>query len=157
MPKVLVIYYSRSGNTEKMAKAVAEGAQSNQNVTVDLNYHIEAEELASYDAILVGTPTYNTQMPIDLKNLFEEASTKQINLKNKISSAFGSYGWSGEAPQTVIEILKKFEMQVIEPPIRGKNSPDQKVLDACIDLGQADSDGFLHFCFRNLFSIFDFI
>ena len=136
MPKILVIYYSRSGNTEKMAKAVAEGAQSNQNVTVDLNYRIEAEELASYDAILVGTPTYNTQMPIDLKNLFEEASTKQINLKNKISSAFGSYGWSGEAPQAVIEILKKFEMQVIEPPIRAKYIPDQKALDACMDLGK---------------------
>jgi NAD(P)H dehydrogenase (quinone) len=56
MPKVLVIYYSRSGNTEKMAKAVAEGAKSNQNVAVDLNYHIEAEELSNYDAILVGTP-----------------------------------------------------------------------------------------------------
>jgi flavodoxin I len=136
MPKVLVIYYSRSGNTEKMAKAVAEGAKSYQNVAVDLNYHIEAEELASYDAILVGTPTYHTQMPIDFKNLFEEVSTKHINLKNKVGSAFGSYGWSGEAPQAVSEILKKFEMQVIETPIRAKYKPDQQALDACIDLGR---------------------
>jgi len=136
MPKVLVIYYSRSGNTEKMAKAVAEGAKSIQNVAVDLSYHIEAEELTNYDAILVGTPTYNAQMPIDFKNLFEEASAKQINLKGKIGSAFGSYGWSGEAPQAVIEILKKLEMKVIEPPIRSKNSPDQKTLDACIELGK---------------------
>jgi flavodoxin I len=136
MSKVLVIYYSRSGNTEKMAKAVAEGAQSNQNVTVDLNYHIEAEELSSYDAILVGTPTYHTQMPIDFKNLFEEVSTKHINLKNKVGSAFGSYGWSGEAPQAVSEILKKFEMQVIEPPIRAKYKPDQQALEACMDLGR---------------------
>jgi flavodoxin I len=136
MPKVLIIYYSRSGNTEKMAKAVAEGAQSNQNVTVDLNYHIEAEELSSYDAILVGTPTYHTQMPIDFKNLFEEVSTKHINLKNKVGSAFGSYGWSGEAPQAVSEILKKFEMQVIEPPIRAKYKPDQQALEACMDLGR---------------------
>ena len=136
MPKVLVIYYSRSGNTEKMAKAVAEGAKTIQNVAVDLNYHIDAEELASYDAILVGTPTYNTQMPIDFKNLFEEVSTKHINLKNKVGSAFGSYGWSGEAPQAVSEILKKFEMQVIEPPIRAKYKPDQQVLEACMDLGR---------------------
>jgi flavodoxin I len=136
MSKVLVIYYSRSGNTEKMAKAVAEGAQSNQNVTVDLNYHIEAEELSSYDAILVGTPTYHTQMPIDFKNLFEEVSTKHINLKNKVGSAFGSYGWSGEAPQAVSEILKKFEMQVIEPPIRAKYKPDQQALEACMNLGR---------------------
>jgi flavodoxin I len=136
MPKILVIYYSRSGNTEKMAKAVVEGAKSNQKVIVDLNYHVEAEELANYDAILVGTPTYHAQMPIDFKNLFEEAATKQINLRNKIGSAFGSYGWSGEAPQAVAEILKKFEMQVIEPPIRAKYGPDQKVLDSCMDLGK---------------------
>jgi flavodoxin I len=137
MSKVLVIYYSRSGNTEKMAKAVVEGAKSNQNVAVDLSYHVEAEELGSYDAIIVGTPTYRTQMPIEIKNLFEEASAKQINLKNKIGSAFGSYGWSGEAPQAVIEILKKFEMQVIEPPIRAKYNPDQKTLEACLELGKA--------------------
>jgi flavodoxin I len=136
MPKVLVIYYSRSGNTEKMANAVAEGAKSIQNVDVDLSYHIEAEELASYDAILVGTPTYNAQMPIDFKNLFEDVATKKLDLKNKIGSAFGSYGWSGEAPQAVIEILKKLEMHVVEPPIRAKYKPDQQALDACIDLGK---------------------
>jgi flavorubredoxin len=136
MPKVLVIYYSRSGNTEKMANAVAEGAKSIQNIDVDLNYHIKPEELTNYDAVLVGAPTYRAEMPIDFKNLFEEASTKKINLKGKIGSAFGSYGWSGEAPQAVNEILKKFEMQVIEPPIRAKYKPDQQVLDACIDLGK---------------------
>ena len=119
-----------------MAKAVAEGAKNSPNITVDLSYHIEAEALADYDAILVGSPTYNTQMPIDFKNLFEDASAKQINLKNKIGSAFGSYGWSGEAPQAVIEILKKFGIQVIEPPIRAKYSPDRKTLDACVDLGK---------------------
>jgi flavodoxin I len=136
MPKVLVIYYSRSGNTEKMAKAVAEGAKTIQNVTVDLNYHMDAEELTDYDAILVGTPTYNAQMPIDFKNLFEDVATRKINLKSKIGGAFGSYGWSGEAPQAVVEILKKLEMQVIEPPIRAKYKPDQQALDACIDLGK---------------------
>jgi flavodoxin I len=136
MPKILVIYYSRTGNTEKMANAVAEGAKSIQNVDVDLNYHIDAEELTIYDAILVGTPTYHTQMPIDFQNLFEDVAAKKINLKSKIGSAFGSYGWSGEAPQAVIELLKKLEMQVIEPPIRAKYKPDQQTLDACIDLGK---------------------
>ncbi len=119
-----------------MAKAVAEGAKSNQNIAVDLSYHIDVEELANYDAILIGTPTYHAEMPIDFKNLLGEASAKQINLKDKIGSAFGSYGWSGEAPQAVIEILKKLGMQVIEPPIRAKYNPDQKALDACVDLGK---------------------
>ena len=54
MKKILVLYYSRTGNTEKMAKAVAEGAQSSSNVEVELSYHVDAESLSCYDAILVG-------------------------------------------------------------------------------------------------------
>ena len=41
MKKVLVLYYSRSGNTEKMAKAVAEGAQSVSDTAVELSYHVD--------------------------------------------------------------------------------------------------------------------
>ncbi len=52
-------------------------------------------------------------MPVDFKNLFEEAAVKGINLKGKMGAAFGSYGWSGEAPKLILEIMKyKFEMQV---------------------------------------------
>ena len=55
MKKILVLYYSRTGNTEKMANAVAEGAQNSGNVEVELNYHVDAESLSIYDAILVGS------------------------------------------------------------------------------------------------------
>jgi flavodoxin I len=141
MKKILVLYYSRTGNTEKMAKATAEGAQSNGNVEVELNFHVETESLSSYDAILVGTPTYNHDMPVDFKNLFEDAATQGISLKGKIGSAFGSYGWTGEAPKLVLEIMKnKFEMQVIEPPLLAKYTPDQNTLNACRDLGKKVSE-----------------
>jgi NAD(P)H dehydrogenase (quinone) len=92
LKRILVLYYSRSGNTEKMANSVTQGARSQGNVQVDLNYHIEADELSNYDAILLGTPTYNHEMPIDFKNLFNQVAQKSINLKGKIGSAFGSYG-----------------------------------------------------------------
>jgi NAD(P)H dehydrogenase (quinone) len=45
MPKILVLYYSRTGNTEKMAQAVAEGAKTVSGVDVELNYHVEPESL----------------------------------------------------------------------------------------------------------------
>ena len=137
MKKVLVLYYSRSGNTEKMAKAVAEGAQSVGDLAVELSYHVEASELSSYDAILFGAPTYRKEMPIDFKNLFEEAATNGVNLKGKIGAAFGSYGWSAEAPQKVLDILQeKFGMQTPEPPVLAKYIPDQTALDACRNLGK---------------------
>ena len=145
MKKLLVLYYSRTGNTEKMAKAIAEGAQSIGNVEVELNYHVDAESLSSYDAILVGSPTYYHDLPVDFKNLLEEAAVQGISLKGKIGGTFGSYGWSGESPKLILEIMKyKFEMQVIEPPLLAKYVPDPSVLNACKELGKRVSESLMN-------------
>ena len=106
MNKVLVLYYSRTGNTEKMANAVAEGVKSGGNAEVELSFHVQADDLSVYDAIVVGAPTYHHDMPVDFKNLFEEAAVQGISLKGKIGAVFGSYGWSGEAPKMILEIMK---------------------------------------------------
>ena len=137
MLKVLVLYYSRTGNTEKMANAVAEGAKAAGNVQVEVTYFVEAEDLGGFDAILVGTPTYHHDMPVDIKMLFEEAAARSVSLKGKAGAAFGSYGWSGEAPKLVLEIMKnKFEMNLPEAPLLAKYVPDQNTLDQCRALGK---------------------
>ncbi|MGQ9565809.1 MAG: flavodoxin domain-containing protein [Candidatus Bathyarchaeales archaeon] len=137
MTRILVLYYSRTGNTEKMAHAVAEGARTVQGVEVKLDYHITPEELASFDAVAVGTPTYHHDMSTDVKTLFEEAAVKKLDLKNKVGAAFGSYGWSGEAPRLVLEILKnKFQMRTVEPPLILKYEPDPVGLAKCRELGK---------------------
>jgi flavorubredoxin len=145
MKKILVLYYSRTGNTEKMAKAVAEGAQINDNIEVKLNFHVEPEELSTFDAIIVGVPTYYHELPVDFKRLFEEVAAKGISLKGKIGATFGSYGWSGEAPKNILEIMKnKFEMLVVEPPLLVNYAPDQKMLGACRDLGKRISESLMN-------------
>jgi flavodoxin I len=141
MPKILVLYYSRSGNTEKMAEAVVEGAKSVGNMEVELSYHVDVEDLSRFDAVLVGTPTYNHEIPMDMEKLFEEAAANGIDLKGKVGAAFGSYGWSGEAPKYLLEIMKnKFEMQVTEPPLLSMYEPDEKILGMCRDLGKRVSE-----------------
>jgi flavorubredoxin len=145
MSRILVLYYSRSGNTEKMATAVAEGAKTAGAPDVELNFHVDAEDLPGFDAILIGTPTYHHDMPIDMKKLFEEAAEKGISLKGKVGCAFGSYGWSGEAPKLLLEIMKnKFEMQVTEPPLLVKYVPDAGMLDQCRDFGKRVSETLMH-------------
>jgi len=104
---------------------------------VELNYHVTPETLSNFDAIIVGVPTYHHDMTVDMKKLFEEAAIKGVNLKGKIGSAFGSYGWSGEAPKLVLEIMKnKFEMHLIEPPLLIKYTPDQAGLEKCREFGK---------------------
>ncbi len=145
MPTILVLYYSRSGNTSKMAQAVADGARTVQGVNVELSYYVAVETLGNYDAILIGVPTYHHDMTADIKRMFEEAAEKNITLKEKIGVAFGSYGWSGEAPKLVLEIMKnRFEMNVTEPPLLAKYSPDQIALDKCKDLGKRVAERLMH-------------
>ena len=45
MTKALILYYSRTGNTEKMANAIAEGIKSSGNVEVEINYHVNPQDL----------------------------------------------------------------------------------------------------------------
>jgi flavorubredoxin len=145
MPKMLILYYSRTGNTKKMADAVAEGAKMVQGVEVELNYYITPEALGNYDAILIGIPTYHHDMTVDMKNLFEEAAVKNVNLKGKTGAASGSYGWSGEAPRMIIEITKsKFEMNATEPPLLVKYAPDQAGLKKCRELGRKVAERLIH-------------
>jgi len=137
MPKILILYYSRTGNTEKMAKAVEEGIRTIQGAEVELKYYIAPETLGNLDAIVLGAPTYHHDIPIDMKQLFEEAAVKGVNLKGKIGAAFGSYGWSGEAPKLVLEIMKnKFDMHTIEPSLLIRYTANQAGMEKCKEFGK---------------------
>jgi NAD(P)H dehydrogenase (quinone) len=62
LPKVLVLYYSRTGNTEKMTRAVAEGVEAVQGVDVELSYFVASEMLSQFDALVAGTPAYHHEI-----------------------------------------------------------------------------------------------
>jgi flavodoxin I len=145
MPRILVLYYSRTGNTEKMARAVADGAKSVPGIQVELNYYVPPEDLAGFDAILVGAATYHHDMPVTFKNFFEEVAVKKLVLKSKAGAAFGSYGWTGEAPRLVLEIMKnKFGMEVSEPPLSLASAPDQSGLEKCFAFGKRVAESLIH-------------
>ena len=145
MSKIVILYYSRTGNTEKMAKAVAEGAKKVQGVDVELYYHVEPETLSKFEAVVLGVPTYHHDMTIDIKTLFEELAVKGIELKRKIGAAFGPYGWSGEAPELVLEIMKnKFGMQVTDAPLLIRYTPDDVGLEKCREFGKEIAERLMH-------------
>ncbi len=135
--KLVILYYSQTGNTRAMAKAVEEGAKMVAGVTVEVKYFAKPEDLAEADAIILGMPTYHHDISMDMKKLLEEVALKGISLKDKVGAAFGSYGWSGEAPRMLLEVMKnKFEMETIEPPLLIKYNPDEKGLEECRKLGK---------------------
>jgi len=140
-PKILIVYYSHTGNTEKMAEAVAEGARTVQGVEVEVKRYEVPQRLVDFDAVLIGAPTYHHTVTNNIKNFLEKVAFHNVNLKGKMGAAFGSYGWSGEAPRLVLEIMKdKFEMNVLEPPLLIKYTPDEEGLQKCRKVGKTVAD-----------------
>ena len=137
MPKILILYHSRTGNTRIMAEAIEEGIKMVHGVEVELKDRAAAEKLANFNAIVVGVPTYDHDMTRNIKKLFEEAAVKKLSLNGKVGAAFGSYGWSAEAPALVLEIMNnRFRMDTIEPPLLIKYAPDQAGLQKCRQFGK---------------------
>jgi flavodoxin len=89
MSRILILYHSRSGNTEQMAMAVAEGAISVPGTQAELNYYVPPEELMDFDAVLVEAAAYRHDVPVAFKNYFEEAAVKNVILKGKVGEVSG--------------------------------------------------------------------
>ena len=101
--KVLVVYYSRSGNTEKMARLVAEGIQAEGvEAVVKPVQQTSADELLAYDGIAAGSPTYYGSMAWELKKLFDESVEFHGKLDGKAGAAFSSAANIGGGNETTI-------------------------------------------------------
>ena len=90
---VLVVYYSVTGNTEKMAQAIAAGAQkvSTVNVLVKTPDKVTEDDLKNADAILLGSPTYYGNMSAQMKAFIDDWWLKyQTSLVNKVGGAFST-------------------------------------------------------------------
>jgi flavorubredoxin len=56
--------------------------------------------------------------------------------KARVGAAFGSYGWSGEAPIQIAEKLRAMGMHVVDPVLRMQYTPTEKDLEECKRLGK---------------------
>jgi NAD(P)H dehydrogenase (quinone) len=108
--KILVVYDSKSGNTEKMALAFAEGAQSagkDVKVAVKPAEQAKPADLLAADGIIMGSPTYYGQMSGKLKQLIDESFVVHEKLAGKVGAAFTSAGGTATgAETTLLSILK---------------------------------------------------
>jgi NAD(P)H dehydrogenase (quinone) len=94
---VLVTFHSGTGNTEKMAQGVAEGAKGVSGTTVVLKRvgDVAAADLLSSDAVIVGSPVYFGNMSGEVKTFFDNWTLKfglfqDRKMRNKVGAAFAS-------------------------------------------------------------------
>jgi flavodoxin I len=139
MAKLVIIYGTGFGNTGIMAKALEEGAKNaGLDVTIKKVNEAAPADVEKADAIAIGLATYKgAGMPTVIK--YVEGLAK-LPLKGKLGTAFGSYGWSGEGPIVITNMLKGYGMNVIEPPLRIKRIPEEEGIEECRKLGRLIAD-----------------
>jgi flavorubredoxin len=137
MAKALIVYATRTGQTQNIADLIAEGIRFTGHEAAVINAtDIKSEaDLAGYDAYVFGSATYHGDMMPVMKTLLFLAA--KANLEGKVGGAFGAFGWSGEASDRVYDTMKHiFKMEMVGTPLRLKAAGLQGGLQMSQDYGR---------------------
>ncbi|WP_234569362.1 flavodoxin family protein [Rhodohalobacter sp. 614A] len=119
---VLITYHSETGNTEKMAQAVAEGANSVEGVSVKILTTAETREsdLLEADAIIIGSPVHNANVSAEVQRFIASLPFEDEPLKNKIGAVFVTGGGISAGEEIVqmnmIQSMLVFGMIIVGGP-----------------------------------------
>jgi NAD(P)H dehydrogenase (quinone) len=104
MAKILVTYYTRTGNTAEMARLLAESMQKVHGVEVTVRRveDVQAQDLPGYDAILLGSPVYYGGPPAEVKKLIDASVEFHGKLEGKLGGAFASSANVGGGNETTV-------------------------------------------------------
>jgi flavorubredoxin len=133
-PKVLVIFDTMWGSTERMAQAILQGA-SLSGVAAKL-IHIRRSNLTRIATDVIDTATVAFGSSTLNRGMMPMAAAVLTYLKGlrptgKAGFAFGSYGWGPGGPESIDEWLHSLGWEVLREPLRAKYRPTPEVLDEC--------------------------
>lgn len=146
MAKVLVVYFSRTGNTRKMAECVVEGIKK-EGVEVDLFNlkDIKSEDFLKYETIVIGSPTYYGSMASEIKALFDDSVKFHGKLEGRVGAAFSSSAnVAGGNETTILDILNAMLIHgmIIQGDAKGDHYgpvsigiPDERAKKECVRFG----------------------
>ena len=138
--KAVVVYATMWRSTERMAAAIVEGLLQGgvpvKRMCLDGVHRSDVlYELLGAGAVAVGSSTLNNNLLPQVADLL--IYMKGLRPKNLLATAFGSYGWSGEAAGQVRDLLAEMKLAIAEEPLRVKNAPTAEDLERCLALGKA--------------------
>lgn len=151
MSKVIVVYYSKGGNTEKMAQSAAQGVR-NRGVECDLKpvSEVSPDALTEYDGIILGSPTYYGHPAAELKALIDASVKHHGELAGKVGGALASCGVLGGGAETTVRALIDALLihgMIVQGTASGGHygpvsvgTPDKEALKECQQLGERVAD-----------------
>ena len=121
--QVLVMYYSRTGNTRSLAAEVAKGVREIEGVecVVKPTSEITKHDLLAADGIIAGSPVYFGSMASELKEIFDRFVGIRSKMQDKIGAAFATGGDPAGGKETtlisIIQAMLIYGMIIVGDPL----------------------------------------
>jgi NAD(P)H dehydrogenase (quinone) len=129
---ILIVYDSKTGNTEKLAKVIAKGAKetgADVKVSVKRAELTTNQDLLNADGIVMGSPTYFGQMSSKLKHIIDDSIEVHERLQGKVGAAFTSSGGTASGAETTL--LSIVQVMLIHGMIVQGNAEEKHYGVAC--------------------------
>lgn len=137
MADVLVIYDTNTGNTEKAAAEVLEGAKaSGASAVMKKVQHTTEDDLRDALAIVMGSPCIHDSITGPVLE-FVESRMRNARPSGKIGAAFGSYKWNGGNLPRLEKELKQQGIRLVAPGVNSVRAPNAETIQKLRNLGRA--------------------
>lgn len=147
--RAIITFDTMWHSTEKMAFAIGQGlAEAGipyRILPLKTNHHSAViTALAEAGAVFVGSPTHNSGILPGVADLL--TYMKGLRPTNKIGMAFGSFGWSSEAPKVIHEWLGKMGFEMPLEPLACNFVPREEMLEQCFNAGKTVGEALAAHC-----------
>lgn len=147
--QILVLYFSKSGNTRKLAEAIAKGVEEVEGVKAVLKKtsDVTKEDFSASEGIIAGSPVYFGLMAAELKKIFDDFVGIRKKMEGKVGAVFATSGDPTGGKETtmmsIIQVLLIYGMVIVGDPMSATGhygvacvgEPDAKTEDNGMKLG----------------------
>jgi len=148
--KILVLYFSKGGNTRKLAENIAQGVEQEDGVEALIRHadEVTKEDFLAAEGVIAGSPVYFGVMAAPLKRVFDDFIEVRKRMEGKVGAAFAtSADPSGGKETTMMSILQAlliYGMVIVGDPMSATGhygvscvgAPDERAAENAVKLGR---------------------
>jgi len=148
--QVLIMYYSKGGNTKRLAEAIAKGVSEVEGISCVIKpvKEVTKEDFLNSYGIIAGSPVYFGTMAAEMKEVFDKFVDIRKKMEGKIGAAFATSGDATGGKETtifsIIQAMLIYGMIIVGDPMDATGhygvactgAPDEKTISNAIKLGK---------------------
>ena len=148
--EILILYFSKGGNTKKLAEKIAQGVEEVEGVKAVLKHtnEVTKDDFLGSDGVIAGSPVYFGIMAAELKKIFDEFIGVRKKMEGKVGAAFatsaGSSGGKETTMMSIIQAMLIYGMVIVGDPMSATGhygvacvgAPDKETGEHGIKLGR---------------------